>query len=466
MDGSYTNNQARQRKSSSVSSVSSVLDSVRNLKSWGCNFFTPLTTKQPTYFYYKHETAVKTNNEARKKLRRGILKLHALSIDDLQSDSFDESDTSTSDESDVFDAGRDYGMSLLNEGNCLLEKRQKPGKHSEKDSISESPKPTKKTILKPSAKRAGASSRRQSFKTRQKRISTSSSNVAAGVLLTSTESHQDREAGKTSQVTFAKSPEKQQLSASQDDLCQDSLDGGKTSVITPSLKRAMSSDSNLYKSAESSLSSSGSVEDFFSAESDVEDETPAQAPLEVVQEPTLVKRHSLPRPGSLILDTNTTSSEPDKVKLVSPLSEQVSSATPITPDLPSPHFIPSNEPQTHDSSKEHLLKCYESYLTSLSMTEKEKRVFTSDEEFLDFLEAINFELPHLEVSYNGIHPSVVLDSQREASRVTVRRDHMMAHRELSFTNNPIVDGCTTVSVHMKVKFNFHLHSYIMMLNYR
>nr|CAB3258643.1 uncharacterized protein KIAA1109 [Phallusia mammillata] len=85
------------------SGVTSLLENVRSMKSWGCSFFTPLTTKHPTFFYNQQQQ------------KTGTASHYVSAVDDVSvalDDSFDEED--------VFDAGMDFGMSLLVRGRKLL----------------------------------------------------------------------------------------------------------------------------------------------------------------------------------------------------------------------------------------------------------------------------------------------------------------------------------------------------------
>lgn len=487
-----------------------VMISVRDLKSWGCTFFTPLTAKHPTYVYYKSSNA--TNSHSRRDdtlFNRTAPFRSSFLEDDSFSSSMEEDGDSSDRESDVFDPDMDYGMSLLSEGKCLLSRSRTI---SEKSSMSVSQKDAslrrekqvsvKKTAAEILAKRetpvkAGSYKHRSKKPslTRQKKLTDSTDNLGSSATRSMPNTpmveraivHQgnnDKESslkqskvdskqsdGAQQQVTFAPSPEKKSLlekSSSQQDLSSLAV------TDQASMKRAMSSESNLYKSAESDFRSTTSLSssDFYSAESDVSEGKPSASTTEsspvksviesVVSANTSPKSPtSLLRPGTLRLENeridvpSVTSSDSRIGSSKSPMSEISGSGTPVSGGVPISQtgaFLLGYREQPSS------LICYESYLTKLKLnvpevskkTSKTKKLDTIDDDF-EFEDSFEnkYSLPSFELIQDGIHPSVMVDRKgRSSSELGVRS--RSSHRELSFTDLDSTGSSTSIALHLKV----------------
>ncbi|XP_076826116.1 bridge-like lipid transfer protein family member 1 isoform X2 [Clavelina lepadiformis] len=326
------------------SGMTSVLESVRQMKSWGCAFFTPVTFRHPTFFYKNDEKKTNTRRRHQTGVHTDSVKLgdksdHDFTDNDVRGDVCDVTDGNE----DVFDPKLDYGMSLLQNGQQLLmrsiaEKSPPPPKNSPDVAPLTPPKP-------------------------------------AGLVLMSDNILDPLPVKSNSQISFDVQPKEVPVTK---------LRSSDLSAID----RAISTESNLYRSAESDFRSNSSLssEEFFSAESEV-DETEMDAK-KAQSDPDLPQISS--RPASLLI-----SSPPTVVRRL------------VLEDIPRASQFPLPEENRNDLCNQQLfenhglISCYSNVLTTSKRRASEW-------------------LPNFDVTSEGIHPSVIITKDGHDTKLSRR----------------------------------------------
>lgn len=454
------------------SSPKSALSSVRKLKSWGCKFFTPLTSKHPTYFYKSRNMLSKQST---------VFHGHKIARDVYEKDTdSSSSDDDTEEDSDVFDPGMEYGMSLLAPEKCLLSRSRVStlSKSSLLDSADESTSNIRKielirnpgpilrsTILEESLKDETVIpkySRRPSLK-RQDKITNSTGQIYKPVRSSVKKLSMLRKLKSTTgnvtsfnkstfqQVSFAPSPEKRSTlkkSSSQADI--DILDN---ETSRQSIRRIRSSDSNLYRSAESEFRSTTSLSssDFFSAESDLDDDirNNVEEDAQMLQAET---QHLAVRPDTLTLkDGNTPTSNQATVvnSLYTTTFTKSSSMSPgsiCSNERSSPERRDSVTPPLSHTYNPSLFNCFESQLSLVSLDPLLIRDFEYND--VGWFDENLYRLPSFSTVKDGIHPSILIDKNMKADNHLHKTES--ANRELSFDEMDSSGKSTSIAVYLRV----------------
>jgi len=210
--------------------VGTLLGNVRGMKSWGCAFFTPLTSQHPTFYYAKQRTlSSRTRQDSNQQLRDS-------------NEEFLDGNTADTDE-EVFNSELDFGMSLLVPGKRLLTRISR----SFVTSTSDDEVDAGITVTKQTSPDKPAAQVQSSVQGTEEKGA--KAKVPAGQVLLS--------------AAFAPKP----------DVVAIPEEDEEEPVLRKAI-RARSTESNLYCSAESELSSRSSEDSFFSAESDVNEGDP------------------------------------------------------------------------------------------------------------------------------------------------------------------------------------------------
>nr|XP_039251251.1 transmembrane protein KIAA1109-like isoform X2 [Styela clava] len=522
------------------SSGISGLSSVRALQSWGCRFFTPLTSKHPTYYYYKS-----TKSPPRKqatvhdgpRIKNG--RIFVKEEEEGSGSSEDDDEDSCDKDSDVFDPKMDYGMSLLVEGKCLLSRSRTLSSLTKKSSESSSESIVQEnfnevTSLFPTVPISAAEvittailedvsetspvqqqKLRPSLR-RQDKINSSTGNMPTLVALESKDdilltgqakkasafrknrsatfgAPSDTTAIVQQQVSFAPSPEKvsaMRKSSSQTDVDRD------VETTRQSMKRALSSDSNLYRSAESDFKSTTSLssvgDEFYSAESDVNEscnntitstlsspQASAGLPIQSDIIPENVIKQ-IQRPGTLILEnelsgttSNISTSISNEIPISSTKTPSVTHSFSLSPGSGNSAELPGttqrsksySSPVQSVSQHDTVLACYGSHLTILQLQppRRKSKVLNLEETDIDdgWFNEDSFLLPDFAVIRDGLHPSVIIDKSGIDDEDGHSHKLEPTQRELSFDNSDSSGKSTDVSIHLRESLDVQLTPFLL-----
>lgn len=255
------------------------------------------------------------------------------------------------------------------------------------------------------------------------------------------------------QVSFAPSPEKRgtlKKSSSQTDV--DLVDRDASLQL---MKHARSSDSNLYRSAESEFRSTTSLSssDFFSAESDLEE--PDGGIKESVPKTTVDEDESnseVPiRPGSLRLENENVTS--DRLSGNNLLTPNVTRSLSMSPGSNCSNERSSSERRDSVtpplfSDGHSLSKCYESYLTVLTLNSVTKVDGDSRDDNDGWFDEGFYRLPAFVVVKKGVCPNVMVDKEGKERKQAHKMDS--TNRELTFDELDSSGKSTSIAVHLQV----------------
>nr|XP_026696686.1 transmembrane protein KIAA1109 [Ciona intestinalis] len=379
--------------------LNSLLENVRTMKSWGCAFFTALTTKHPT-FYYDNEIS----KEKRYRHQTGRENTEETHCDVTDGQSLD-------DEEDVFDLQMDFGMSLLQSGKKVLTRSRTS------------------TVNKSTSSQAEDTFKTNVLKNKSRPILKKLETVEkadAGFVLMNYDPTKDLKPQKSVSMQVSARPKLVKMKSLYSD--------------DAAMQRAVSTESNLFQSAESDFKSSTSLssDTYFSADSDIQDNNS--------------QMKATASDSSVDFPTNKPTTNTSNVEVQRPhtlfIEEQNKPQYPPTEE--SNPTVDRNESTSRKTQKpnlltdnEQLLACYKNFLPiSTARVKDDEHPYLWMKEF--------------DIVKDGIHPSIVIDKGDSEYKYS-RRYSMDVLDQNDVTKN----SCTNVKLHIKDSIDVQVSPFLL-----